>query len=213
VADFKPSTGFGIGLKFLSLLDILRLFLGRCHKPQYLVVFILEVAARVLKDSSDEELMTLYQLGDESAFAELYARHSGRVLAFLRSRVGGEPLARDIFQATFMKLHRSRSQYDRRYPFTPWLFTICRSELLDAVKAQSRRLEDPVAELPEVVPGVRNEPDLSQLSTRHHEALVLRFGEGFSFEEVAEALKTSPANARQIVSRAVKILRGIYGKK
>ena len=35
--------------------------------------------------------------------------------------------ARDVFQATFLKLHKCRDRYDASFPFVPWLFTICRN--------------------------------------------------------------------------------------
>ena len=158
--------------------------------------------------------MLAYQLGDENAFRELYSRHSNRVFGFLRSKVRDDVKARDIFQATFLKLHNSRAKYNPTFPFTPWLFTICRNELLDALKKEKRSIEDSVAQVPEqpnMVP--ESQADLAILNTSQQQALKMRFGDNSSFEEIAQALNTSPANARQIVSRAVRALRSLYGKK
>jgi RNA polymerase sigma factor (sigma-70 family) len=170
---------------------------------------------RLLEEKSDEELMLAYQFGDENAFRELYARHSGRVLGFLRSKIRDESKARDVFQATFLKLHKSRSLYNSDFPFTPWLFTICRSELLDSWKKERRSIEDLASEIPE---RVKIEPetamaDLGQLNVNQRHAIEMRFRNDSSFEEIAKALETSPANARQIVSRAIRILRNFYGEK
>jgi RNA polymerase sigma-70 factor (ECF subfamily) len=158
--------------------------------------------------------MLAYQLGDENAFRELYARHSGRVLGFLRSKVREEAKARDIFQATFLKLHKSRSLYNPAFPFTPWLFTICRNELFDALRKQKRSIEDLTAEVPEIA---ATEPDktavdLNLLSATQRQAVEMRFADDASFEEIAKALETSPTNARQIVSRAIRALRSLYEK-
>jgi RNA polymerase sigma-70 factor (ECF subfamily) len=105
----------------------------------------------LLKEKTDEELMLAYQLGDENAFRELYTRHSERVFGFLRLKLHDEAKAHDVFQATFLKLHKSRSRYDSTLPFTPWLFTICRSELLDALKKEKRSIEDATPKVPENV--------------------------------------------------------------
>lgn len=70
-----------------------------------------------------------YQLGDDSAFAELYKRHSGRVFGYLISKLKAESQARDVFQSTFLKLHKSRAQFKSNLTFVPWLFTIFRSEM------------------------------------------------------------------------------------
>jgi RNA polymerase sigma factor (sigma-70 family) len=170
----------------------------------------------VLKDKTDEELMLAYQLGDENAFRELYARHSGRVLGFLRAKVRDEARARDIFQSTFFKLHKSRGRYNPTFPFTPWLFMICRNELLDALKKERRLREDVTANIPELAepePVAAVNFDMAQLSEGQQRAAEMRFGDGSSFEEIAIALETSPANARQLVSRAIRALRIFYGKK
>ena len=153
----------------------------------------------MLSEKTDEELMLAYQLGDENAFRELYSRHSGRVLGFLRARVREESKARDIFQATFLKLHRSKSRYNSSLPFVPWLFTICRNELVDAIRKERRSLEDSQAFVPE--PAVLQtagsaEVGLSQLSEVQQKAVQLRYGDESSFDEIAKALGTSPSNAR-----------------
>lgn len=159
--------------------------------------------------------MLAYQLGDEQSFRELYARHSGRILGFLRQKTTSEAKARDIFQSTFLKLHRSRSRYNPALPFVPWLFTICRSELLDFWKKEAQNREDLPGALPEIATSAseNSEADLSELSVTQRQVLEMRFVQDSTFAEIAVALKTSPMNARQLVSRAVRKLRSIYEKK
>ena len=171
----------------------------------------------MLMNKSDEELMVAYQMGDENAFRELYSRHSGRVLGFLRAKTGEAVRADDIFQAVFLKLHKSRGQYNARLPFAPWLFTICRSELLDTWKKGIRLREDPVADLSDF-PDSRlatagEKVDLTALNESQRRAVSMRYTENFSFEEIALAMETSPSNVRQLVSRALKTLRRLYGKE
>lgn len=159
--------------------------------------------------------MLAYQLGDENAFRELYTRHSGRVFAFLRSKIRDETVSRDVFQATFLKLHKSRSRYNPSFPFTPWLFTICRSELLDSLKKERRSIEDVTSEVPDqATADVETATiDLTSLTTIQQQAINMRFGNDSTFEEIAKALEISPVNARQIVSRAVRVLKDLYGRK
>jgi RNA polymerase sigma factor (sigma-70 family) len=169
----------------------------------------------LLSEKSDEELMIAYQLGEADAFEVLYSRHSAKVLGYLRKKVKSEALARDIFQATFLKLHKSRSRYNAAFPFVPWLFTICRSELLDALKKPHMSREELMEEVPEPPAPMREEqPEVSlrSLPASQRDAVELRYQKDFSFEEIATALETSPANARQLISRALRSLRGTYGK-
>jgi RNA polymerase sigma factor (sigma-70 family) len=169
----------------------------------------------LLSGKSDEELMVAYQLGEAEAFEELYSRHAPKVLGFLRKRLSSDAQARDVFQATFLKLHKCRDRYDASFPFVPWLFTICRSELLDAVKKPHVARETLVETLPEPIPEVALETesvDLGLLPQAQRDALEYRYTQDFSFDEIAKRLETSPVNARQLVSRALRTLRGLYGK-
>lgn len=161
--------------------------------------------------------MVAYQLGEAQAFGELYSRHASRVLGFLRKKVRSEALARDIFQSTFLKFHKSRARYDAAFPFVPWLFTICRNELLDALKKPHLKNESLVAEIPDLAeverPSQMPAPNLSGLSQAQRDAVEMRYNKEFSFDEIAARLDTSPANARKLVSRAIQFLRGAYGKR
>jgi RNA polymerase sigma factor (sigma-70 family) len=108
--------------------------LNPCHKHPPPGVYTLEV--------TDEELMQAYQQGGENsarAFESLYERYSAQIYGFLTRRLVDQRMVEDVFQATFLKLHQTRHQYDAAYPFAPWLFTVCRSALLDAVRKNQRR--------------------------------------------------------------------------
>ncbi len=50
-------------------------------------------------------------------------------------------------------------------------------------------------------------PNGVDLNKNQRQAIVLRYGEDFSFEEIARRLETTSPNARQLVSRALKRLR------
>ena len=84
--------------------------------------------------------------------------------------------------------------------------------MIDALRA--KRLEE-VTE-PEVLDSIAapeienstNRPiDLEGLAPLQKVAIDLRYGEEKSFEEIAKVLRTSPSNARQLVSRGVRALR------
>jgi RNA polymerase sigma-70 factor (ECF subfamily) len=52
-------------------------------------------------------------------------------------------------------------------------------------------------------------PKDADLSKSQRQAIELRYGEDFSFEEIADTLGTTSSNARQLVSRAIKRLKKI----
>ncbi len=164
--------------------------------------------------------MKAYQEGSELAFEQLYERHSSKVYGYLKKRLSDSKTVEDVFQGTFMKLHQSRQRYDASFPFVPWLFTVCRSVMTDTLRKQSRAPETVhgdfdilTSNIPDLVDppgsekGERAIPELSALPPTQRNALELRYSQDLSFEEIAKRLKTSPANVRQLISRAVRKLR------
>lgn len=172
------------------------------------------------RDKSDEDLMEYYKVGEAFAFETLFERHSRKVLGYLSKRLHAPKEAQELLQEVFFKLHRSRHQYNRSLPFSPWLFSITRSMWIDYLK--KRRLED--ATDSEVLDRIATatiavessdisfgKEILNQLPVNQKNAVSLRVYEEATFEEIASKLSTSPENARQLVSRGLKRLKQIWG--
>lgn len=60
---------------------------------------------------TDEELMARYQGGDEAAFEEIYARYGRKIYGFLVRRLGQADDCAELFQETFLRLHKGRALY------------------------------------------------------------------------------------------------------
>lgn len=163
---------------------------------------------------TDEELMQAYQTGETEAFNELYARYSGRVYAYLANKVFDPSERQDLFQAIFLKLHKARHRYSPKYRFAPWLFTICRTSLVDYLRAKKPEASSDPAR-PEAISdsspaeAIAAFPDaMADLPEKQKKALEMRYQDGLEFSEIAERLKTSSGNVRQLISRALRKLRG-----
>ena len=174
------------------------------------------------KQQTDEDLMLAYQQGDSEAFNALYDRISDKLYGYLCRRVRSQELVDDIFQATMIKFHATRLQYRSPLPVMPWAFTICRTVMLDTLKQQNRRreeLRDMQSEPDDQISGSNETGDASRsyeelasirtLTETQREALSLRYEHELPFEDIAARLQTSPANARQLVSRAVKKIKSL----
>lgn len=170
-----------------------------------------------LFSKSDEELMQEYQQGNVLAFEEIYRRYSGKIYGFLRFKLRNQSMVDDIFQTTFMKLHHSRSTYDCKYQFKPWIFTICRNTMIDYFRKLQLENDLPQElEIQETSEGPEQtdfDKELSELPENQRLAMEYRFYQDFSFEEIAEKLKTSPSNARQLISRGIKRLKNLVAIK
>jgi RNA polymerase sigma-70 factor, ECF subfamily len=174
------------------------------------------------KDLKDEELMTFYQNGSEDAFKELYSRHSGKVLGYLRSRAKSDELIADLFQEVFVKMHKSKHQYNKSQPFLPWVFSITHSVLIDVFRKVERKKEVFVFDFDQLQSDSElqisekeiNSLDsvLSPLTKNQQEVLQMRYVEEKTFEEIAKQLKTTPLNVRQIISRAIRKIKNFVNE-
>lgn len=165
-------------------------------------------------DQTDEELMALYQEGSEEAFKVLYSRHSAKIFGYLKSRTKSAQEATDLFQEVFVKIHRSKHLYNRSLPVLPWIFSVTHSVLVDGRRSAERKKEVfdydfdqlPQPELSESKLASVT-PMMDRLPENQGVALQMRYLDEKTFEEIAETLKTSPMNVRQIISRGVKNLK------
>lgn len=172
---------------------------------------------------TDERLMAAYIKGDVGAFQALYQRHRARVLGYLVSRLPSQEEAEDVFQEVFEKLHRYRFRYHEEVPFLAWLFTIARNATIDHLRRQGVRA-DQLTNLSEKIERAADTTEapleiadaiaeLASLTPQQREALALRFNHGMTFADIAARMTLTPANARQIVSRALKRLRALIVEK
>lgn len=179
-------------------------------------------------ERSDEALLTAHRNGDPAAFGELVGRYADSLLGYLVRMIGDRQHAEDLFQDTFLRVHKhaGRFQYDKR--FKTWLFTIATRRAIDLLRKRGRRpacisldddnaaakLEselhdssgDPsfCAERSDVKEKVREAVD--SLPGQQRAVLLLSYFHGLSYTEVAAALKCSVGTVKTHMSRALKSL-------
>ncbi len=151
---------------------------------------------------------------DADAFAELVARHSGMVYAASKRVLGNAADAEDVAQECFIELMGSRATV--RASLAPWLHTLAVRRSIDRVRSNRRRrkreeLSTAGRETRDDVPvdGLLEEVDraIERLPEKLKLAVVLRFLEGRSHDEIAATLDVSPATVRYRVHRGVDRIR------
>jgi len=162
----------------------------------------------------DELLMEHYLKGEAMAFDVIYSRYKSRVYTYLNRRVKDSETVNDIFQNTFIKFHKSRHLYNPKYPLLKWIYTICRSELLDEMKKKKLNIVEFNEELYSSTPKQKedkiNIDEEKTLTTSEKEAIKLRYFSDQDFVEISSILNTSSANVRKIISRGIQKLKTKY---
>ncbi|MBI2950097.1 MAG: RNA polymerase sigma factor [Verrucomicrobia bacterium] len=164
------------------------------------------------KDPSPEQLAEQCQAGCRSAFEKLVGQFEGRIFNFLLRLTGNRHDAEDLTQDTFVKAYRNIHRYQPAYAFAAWLFTIAKRTAFSHFRA-SRPAEEIRSDLqadfqdPRTVLEQQDESrslwDLARrLKPKQHEALWLRYGEGFSIAEVAQIMKTNQIHVKVLLHRA-----------
>jgi len=89
-------------------------------------------------DPTDEQLMLRVCRDDATAFATLVHRYERDLFGFLHRYLHRRELAEDVFQATFLQVHRHRGRFEAGRPFRPWLYAIALRQAIDAHRRDKR---------------------------------------------------------------------------
>ena len=165
----------------------------------------------------DGELGTALTLLMEGYGAEIY-RHCLQV-------IGDRELAADVHQTVFLQAYRDMARFGGRSSFRTWLYSIARHRCLDAIKSQRRwslrfllgseekEQRDPGPTVREVLEGHSDiqavERALLQLKPAVRIAVLLRYREEMSFEEMSEVCGEKASTLQARVARALPKLRRI----
>ncbi len=162
----------------------------------------------------DQKLMKYYCNGENMAFDIIYLRYHKNVYSYLSKRVFDDDIKDDLFQKIFMKFHKSRLLYNSKFPLLKWIYTICRSELLDFIKLKkitfTELKEDDYFYANEKISSSFSIEEEHELTSKEQEAIKLRYYSEEDYMEISKILNTTEPNARKIVSRGIKKLRQKY---
>lgn len=151
-------------------------------------------------------LVVRCQSGDRRAFEELVERFSPRLRYFLRKMAPRGEIAEDLLQETWADILRQLPRLQDAGAFTAWAYRIARGKANLEHRRNERRppmngdvefLAAPQTE-PQFSPedAARVHAALDELQAEQREALVLRFLEGLSYEEISQVVGCPPGTVR-----------------
>lgn len=173
----------------------------------------------------DAQLLKQYvETGSSEAFSALTNQHVNFVYGAALRMVRDRHVAEEVTQAVFIVLARKAATLRHEAVLSSWLLSTTRYAALGQMKVNARRKrhERRAAEMAKTVwteeaesswPQYEGELDgaLASLRETDRKAILLRFYEHKSFDEIAAILGTAEEAARKRVSRAVEKLRGYFG--
>jgi RNA polymerase sigma-70 factor (ECF subfamily) len=185
----------------------------------------------------DPDVRLMLQVRDDNAaaFEELMRRYQSRVITIFEHMVGPRQQAEDLAQDVFLRVYRSRKNYQPRAKFSTWLFTIANNVASNALRSLSRRREvhvapagsgamsaNPLDEMALAASGWMparrvDKAEMAEvvrlamqsLNDRQRMAVLLSKFEGMSYADIAQSMEMSPQAIKSLLSRARGNLRDI----
>ncbi|MDZ7617967.1 MAG: sigma-70 family RNA polymerase sigma factor [Patescibacteria group bacterium] len=196
---------------------------------------VTESSTRRALSDPDVRLMLEVRDGSAVAFEQLVARYQDRLVTVLDHVVGNRDQAEDLAQEVFLRVYRSRKNYEPGAKFATWLFTIANNTALNALRSRARRREvhltapdsgafrgqpmDRVlhassSQMParqfdkaELRSVVRIA--LESLNERQRMAVLLSKFEDMSYADIAQAMELTPQAIKSLLARARVNLREV----
>lgn len=175
-------------------------------------------------DVNHRDVVEACQRGDEEAFRVLFETHKDRVYSIALRYAGDSAAAMDIAQDTFLKLLSSIRQFRGEASFESWLYRLVVNACLDYHRRRRRflpLLEDGLEEALDVFRSrdesalhdlLREEQEervqqvVAQLPEEQRIVVVMRYTEGLSYEEIADALGCRRGTVASRLNRAHRAL-------
>jgi RNA polymerase sigma-70 factor, ECF subfamily len=177
-----------------------------------------------------DELIAACQRGDRDAFQQLFETHKDRVWTIALHFTGDESAARDMAQQVFLKLFTAIRQFRYDSRFETWLYRLVVNVCLDEKRRRRRFISFDIfsrghdEEEPNAIDSRQFERSqqedlytqleisatvraaVKELAPKLRIAVLLKYFEGLSYEEIAQVLGCSTGTVASRLNRGHKAL-------
>ena len=169
----------------------------------------------------DERVIEACQAGDREAFRLLFETYKDRVFSIAVYSFGGdETAAGDVSQQVFLKLLTNIGQFRGDSAFTTWLYRLVVNACIDEQRKRRRFLpfgeSTPVSRIEERRPQEKRyarveiadsvQAAIKQLRPKLRMAILLKYVEDLSYEEIANVLGCSKGTVASRLNRGHQAL-------
>jgi RNA polymerase sigma-70 factor (ECF subfamily) len=176
----------------------------------------------------DAQLMLRVREGDETSFALLLERHRSPVVNFLHRMVQNRAVSEELAQEVFLRVYRSRENYEPTAKFTTWLFRIATHLALNWIRdGQKEKRNESLSE--ELIDGAERQvadrqPSIEQaliydvkvqeirkaieaLPEKQRAAVLMHKYQGLDYSQISAALSCTESAVKSLLFRAYETLR------
>jgi RNA polymerase sigma-70 factor (ECF subfamily) len=188
---------------------------------------------------TDEDLLVRYRrTGDRSLFAELVHRYERELYNYLCRYLGHAEMAEDVFQATFLLVHKKCQQFEEGRRFRPWLYAVATNAAIDAQRRNKRHRAvsldrigghdkddspalvnllvsedpDPMAQASRLESGEWVQRALDELSDQMRSVVHLVYYQGLKYREAADALNIPVGTVKSRLHAAIQKLNDYWNE-
>ena len=169
----------------------------------------------------DERVIEACREGDREAFRLLFEAYRDRVFSIAVYSLGGDvSAARDVSQQIFLKLMTAIEQFRGDSAFTTWLYRLVVNACIDEQRKRRRFLQFgesfPMSKIEDRRPQEKHyakrevadavQAAITELKPKLRMAILLKYMEGLSYEEIANVLSCSKGTVASRLNRGHQAL-------
>lgn len=188
-----------------------------------------EIRPNSLDQNTDEQLIALFQQGNNYAFDLLVKRFKDSLTNYTFRYLGDYDECDDVVQETFVRVFKNKDSYKPLAKFSTWIYTIAtnlaktrlhqkqkvnifsfpkskepgdRFEVIDAGYSLDNITDSILLE--KIIQNA-----LDKIPAKYKEAVILRDIQELSYEEISEIMKTNVGTVKSRINRGREQLRKI----
>jgi RNA polymerase sigma-70 factor (ECF subfamily) len=164
---------------------------------------------------------------DPDLLDRLIEQYQHRLLRYLTYLTGHRELAEDLFQETWIRVLERGHQYDGKHEFSTWLFSVARHLCIDSMRKKNpvsldglldnrdddRAPLDPPDNRPSALEMTAQHEHAERINAalvcipaEYREAVVLRFQEGLTLDEIADVTGAPLGTIKSRLYRGLNLL-------
>ena len=171
---------------------------------------------------TDEELILIFQKGNEKAYIELVNRYRDRLINYVYRFLGDLDVAEDIVQDTMVKVYTHKHYYKEIAKFSTWIYTIAsnlaktelrkkktrKETILSHLNTEDRKYEIPSGELDSenLIQSEYTEKEIKnailELPLHFRTVVILRDIQELSYDEISIIIKVPLGTVKSRINRA-----------